>query len=360
MTEQQHQESDTQPEKPVASASNNGQTSSEPIVLWKVPFSYIVSLKNDERIRLLTAITIAILVLLGGTLTALLILVRFFDIGKDKDGFYIRSKSSVVEPTPIVINNSSIDPSQDAGKLSGKLTPDVLRSFQKNIMDKDVFRRDWVGPEGEDIWSRDLDPCLLVTKSVSQQTRWGQLLVQVMEKPESSRSDPFHVLDTNGLKPKDLMMVANANGVDLEAPRTGWLTFIVNDAVYAVPSNDKPYPQPEECKQGYEALSAASADLRGQSDEYVIPPGSIPLLWYSDNIGTFQVIVKRKSNAEVLGRITVDSTAGFQNSGIYLKKGEKVVLLPDGRVNLAARQVYTLTGIAKAIIDYKSQEQRQN
>ncbi len=47
--------------------------------------------------------------------------------------------------------------------------------------------------------------------------------------------------------------------------------------------------------------------------------------------------------------ITVEATAGFQNSGIYLKKGDTVSLEPEGRVHLALRQIYTFAGLAKSL-----------
>lgn len=92
--------------------------------------------------------------------------------------------------------------------------------------------------------------------------------------------------------------------------------------------------------------------LREQGrNDYVIHPGSIPLVWYSDNIGSFQVIVTNSESKKLIARVMVESTAGFQNSGIYLKKGEKVILEPDGRVHLALRQVYTFTGSVRPIIE---------
>jgi hypothetical protein len=48
-------------------------------------------------------------------------------------------------------------------------------------------------------------------------------------------------------------------------------------------------------------------------------------------------------------RVIVESTAGFQNSGLYLRKGDTVSLTPGGRVNLAVRQVLTFTSLAKRL-----------
>ncbi len=365
MTEQKPQEPNTDKENSVASSSDKGETSGESKPLWRVPFNYIASLSNDERIRLVTAITIAFLLLLGGMVVTLLILVQFFDIKKDKDGIYVSSKSSpVVKALSTPNNPSKVEPSEkltpdvpanSPSKVepSGKLTPDVLLYFRKQAVEEDVFRRDWIGPDGEEISSKDLDPCLLVPGH-SGQPRWGQLLAQVMKKPGSARHDPFQTLANNGLKPEDLKLVSERNHLTLKAHDDGFLTFIINEAVFANPSNYKleSYPQPENCKRGYEALDAASSDLREQSlNDYVIHRGSIPLVWYSDNIGSFQVIVKNSKSKELKAYVIVQSTAGFQNSGIYLKAGDEVILEPDGRVHLALRQVHTFMGSIKAIIE---------
>jgi hypothetical protein len=57
-----------------------------------------------------------------------------------------------------------------------------LQPFTK----KDVFRRDWIGPDGEEIDSRDLNQCLLFQGNSQQTGRWGMLLAQVLEKPGSA------------------------------------------------------------------------------------------------------------------------------------------------------------------------------
>jgi hypothetical protein len=346
MTEQKPQESNTNDEKSVAPSSNSAQTGGESKALWRVPYTFVASLSKDERISFIAAITIASLVLLGGTLVALLILLQFFDMGKDKDGFFIRPKSPVVKLTSTPTPLSGVDP-------SGKLTSEIVHSLNKRASEKDVFRRNWIGPDGEEISSNDLDPCLLVPEP-SGQPRWGQLLAQVMmDQPGLARSDPFRALADNRLKPTELQFVSERNRTTFEYTRNGFLTFIINEAVFADPSNYKsePYPQPEYCKRGYDALHTAANDLKEQNqNDFVIHPGSIPLVWYSDNIGSFQVIVRRETK-ELIARVVVESTAGFQNSGIYLKKGEKVTLEPDGRVHLAMRQVHTFAGSVRPIIE---------
>ncbi len=352
MTEPKHQEPNTPKENSVASSSANEQTSSESKALWKVPFTYIASLPNDERIRLVTAITIASLVLLGGMVVTLVILVQFFDIKIDKNGLILNPKQRVVQPIVTSTNPPKVEPT--ATPTTKELTPEVLREFQKEALGKDTYRRNWIGPDGEEISSNDLDPCLLVLND-SGQPRWGQLLAQVMEKPGSARTDPFKILRDNNLTPRELKFVYERTQTTLEVPRNGYLTFIINEAVFTDSSNytQESLPQKKECIRGYEALLAASKSLKNQGqNDYVIHPGSIPLIWYSDNIGSFQVIVKNEKK-QFIARVMVDSTAGFQNSGIYLKKGDKVILEADGRVHLALRQVHTFAGSVRAIIEHE-------
>jgi hypothetical protein len=47
---------------------------------------------------------------------------------------------------------------------------------------------------------------------------------------------------------------------------------------------------------------------------------------------------------------TVDATAGFQNSGIKLRKGQKIVLRPEGRIHIAMDHANNLTQAVKGII----------
>jgi hypothetical protein len=49
-------------------------------------------------------------------------------------------------------------------------------------------------------------------------------------------------------------------------------------------------------------------------------------------------------------RIIIDATAGFQNSGIYLQKGQRVALEPEGRIHLAIEQLHNLTRSIKPLI----------
>lgn len=47
---------------------------------------------------------------------------------------------------------------------------------------------------------------------------------------------------------------------------------------------------------------------------------------------------------------TVDATAGFQNSGIKLRKGQKIILQPEGRIHIAMDHANNLTQAVKGII----------
>ncbi len=51
---------------------------------------------------------------------------------------------------------------------------------------------------------------------------------------------------------------------------------------------------------------------------------------------------------------TVDATAGFQNSGIHLIKGQKVILSPEGRVHTAMDHAANLARAVKGIIVQKT------
>jgi hypothetical protein len=157
--------------------------------------------------------------------------------------------------------------------------------FAKDLTKDNIFRRDWTGPDGEELDSKDLNQCLLFLGNQTQKGRWAMLLAQVMEKPGSATSDPFQVLIDNKLEPSNLIPVPNRK--DLEAERNGWLTFIINDAVISKNSQSKP------CQDYHEALTRASEDLRSRGDDdHRVPILSIPLVWYADNVGAFHVIVR--------------------------------------------------------------------
>jgi hypothetical protein len=150
-----------------------------------------------------------------------------------------------------------------------------------------VFERAWIGVDGEKIDSRDLNPCLLFQGNAGQDGDWGMLLAQVMAEPGSAVSDPFEVLAVNGLAPTDLVPVVTANFV-FEAKRDGWLTFIVNEAVL---SSDGTADR-QRCADYRQALRKASDNYKLQVGSFRLPDRSIPLTWYSDNLGAFHVVIK--------------------------------------------------------------------
>lgn len=54
--------------------------------------------------------------------------------------------------------------------------------------------------------------------------------------------------------------------------------------------------------------------------------------------------------------VTVDSTAGFQNSGISVKAGDRLILKPEGRVHIAMDHANNLARTVKGIIISESQD----
>ncbi|WP_375501751.1 hypothetical protein [uncultured Nostoc sp.] len=64
------------------------------------------------------------------------------------------------------------------------------------------------------------------------------------------------------------------------------MTFIINDAVIS------PLSEVDASKEYFEALVRASDKLASNDGLYKIPQESIPLIWYSDNVGAFRIIVK--------------------------------------------------------------------
>jgi hypothetical protein len=151
--------------------------------------------------------------------------------------------------------------------------------------EKNIFRRDWIGPDGEKIESDfRLDECKL-----RKDLNWGTLLVVVMPSEISAKSDPFEVLKDSSLKSADLNPVPGFQKEGFVAKRDGWLTFIVNDAVIS------PYHSESEVSQDYyKAFNKAANDLIAKGDDrHKIPLSSVPLVWYSDNVGAFRVLVNK-------------------------------------------------------------------
>lgn len=55
-------------------------------------------------------------------------------------------------------------------------------------------------------------------------------------------------------------------------------------------------------------------------------------------------------DANLSAFVIVDSTTGWQNSGVYLRKGNRVYLEPSGRIHIASNQLYNLAQIVKPLI----------
>lgn len=165
-------------------------------------------------------------------------------------------------------------------------------AYLSKLTGGEVFRRDWLGVDGEKIDSRDLNACLLFQGNSTQTGNWGMLLAQVMANPGSAISDPFEVLQENSVATSELVPITGQDFA-FEAPRDGWLTFIVNDAVLS--SDGTPERQP--CVDYRQALRKASDSMKFQGDTFRVSDRSIPLTWYSDNLGAFHVIVKSSGDA---------------------------------------------------------------
>jgi len=56
--------------------------------------------------------------------------------------------------------------------------------------------------------------------------------------------------------------------------------------------------------------------------------------------------------------VTVDATAGFQNSGIQLRKGQRIILRPEGRIHTAMDHANNLTRAVKGIIVHNTPEKQ--
>jgi hypothetical protein len=158
--------------------------------------------------------------------------------------------------------------------------------FKLPLLDeKNIFRRDWTGPDGEKIESDfRLDECKL-----RKDLNWGTLLVVVMPSEVSASSDPFEALKDSSLKSADLTAVKSLQKEVFVSPRDGWLTFIVNDAVIS------PFHSASVVSQDYfKALNKAANGLIAKGDDrHKIPLSSVPLVWYSDNVGAFRVTVNK-------------------------------------------------------------------
>jgi hypothetical protein len=138
-----------------------------------------------------------------------------------------------------------------------------------------VFYRGWVGPEGESYESDLLADCKL-----RKDLNWGVLLAIILPNAVSPSQDPLEILSTNSMTVSQLTPIPSRT--EFTADRDGWLTFIVNDAVVS------PYSQSKDSRDFYDALRTGAEDL-SQGSRYRIPLETLPLTFYSDNLGAFRI-----------------------------------------------------------------------
>jgi hypothetical protein len=78
------------------------------------------------------------------------------------------------------------------------------------------------------------------------------------------------------------------------------------------------------------------------------------LLFISNRFLGFRIVAGQvyfDPNYQSLGaHVTVDATAGFQNSGIFLTAGQQISLYPEGRIHLASDQIYDFARSVKPLI----------
>jgi hypothetical protein len=146
------------------------------------------------------------------------------------------------------------------------------------LTESNVFYRDWVGPEGEDVTSDILDEC-----KIRKDLGWGALMFVTLPQEPSARTDPYEVLAGANLTPSDLIPLPHA--MTITVTREGWLAFIIDEAVLS------PLSPSADSRLFYSVLKKASQELSGDV-RHQIPLRSIPLIWYADNAGAFRVVAQ--------------------------------------------------------------------
>ncbi len=156
-----------------------------------------------------------------------------------------------------------------------KILPDLNDENNENY----VFNRNWIDPSGEKVASDFLDECKL-----RPDWNWGTLLAIILPVEASSEEDPFGVLKSQNLNKNNFFQISK-RGEQITADRSGWLTFIVNEAINSPDSPSK------KSQVYYDALTKAQQQLSAKARHRI---DSVPLAWFSDNAGTFRVTVKFK------------------------------------------------------------------
>ena len=122
--------------------------------------------------------------------------------------------------------------------------------------------------------------------------QWGALLGVIIPGSLSNvlnSSDPFKVLKDKGVSTSDIFVVGEEH-IDIQASRDGWLTFMVNDAVVSQHASAKI------SHEMHEALHNAAQELRERLHQ--LDTSTLPLFWFSDNIGSFRVVIRKGKCAE--------------------------------------------------------------
>lgn len=175
----------------------------------------------------------------------------------------ISNRSKSVKP--LIINNAP----------EGTFPQETIERYPLIISDEIHFNRHWISPEGESTQSDFLDECKL-----RKDLNWGTLLAVILPEEVSSQADPFQVLRNQGINTGQLLRVSRKQEIDVQ--QGGLLTFIINEAVLS------PYSTSEKSKIYYDALKTAKQKLSSSARHNI---GSIPLVWFSDNLGSFRVRV---------------------------------------------------------------------
>lgn len=143
--------------------------------------------------------------------------------------------------------------------------------------DKNIFYRNWIGPEGE-VHESDLFPnCKL-----DNRFKAGELLGVILPNNFSDQDDPLKVLNLNPNVEVFSVMQHNNDENLYTTKTTGKLAFVVNEVVLS------PFSQEERAKKSYEILRR----LDSTDERHKLKTNLIPLVYFSDNIGSFRVIVK--------------------------------------------------------------------
>ncbi|MEI6682863.1 MAG: hypothetical protein WCO44_09565 [Bacteroidota bacterium] len=153
-------------------------------------------------------------------------------------------------------------------------------ALNKNIF----FRRNWTGPEGDCVSDHVLNPSLLKDNS-----NYGTLLMGIIPESEKTisntidKEDPFLVMKDYHMEFSKLFEIKDNTCIDIN--ENGWLVFCVNDAVVS-----KVFPeQRPRSYELYEALQMVTTKLK--SDLHILNESNFPLLFYSDNLGRYNVSI---------------------------------------------------------------------